>query len=134
MEEKLTRVNVTVTGVEGPLAGVLGGAIVRSLVDTKSDLGDLLAVVELDALGGDVAGNDTASSDLGHDERCCLGVMEVVGSRDELSKEYVNVDEEDKKKALPTELGKVLSTLVEPGCCRKMRFATQGGNRDTDTV
>lgn len=66
--KQLTRVDVTVTGVESPLAGVLGGAIVGGLVDTKGDLRDLLAVVELDALGGNVSGDDTASSNLGHDE------------------------------------------------------------------
>lgn len=71
MAAQLTRVDVTVASVKGPLAGVLGGAIVGGLVDTKSDLRDLDTVVELDALGGDVARNDTASSDLGHDEYCC---------------------------------------------------------------
>lgn len=65
---------MTVTSVKSPLAGVLGGAIVGSLVDTQGDLGDLLAVVKLDALGGDVSRDDTASSNLGHDEQCCVGL------------------------------------------------------------
>lgn len=60
---------MTVTSVESPLAGVLGGAIVGGLVNTKSHLGDFDTVVELDTLGGDVAGDDAASSNLGHDER-----------------------------------------------------------------
>lgn len=66
---------MTVASVESPLAGILGGAIVGSLVDTKSDLGDLLAVVELDALGGNVSGDDTASSsNLGrHDDELFRG-------------------------------------------------------------
>lgn len=60
---------MAVTSVKGPLAGVLGGTIVGGLVDTEGDLGDLLAVVELDALSGNVSGDDALSSNLRHDER-----------------------------------------------------------------